>query len=89
MAKEKLSGPWGIFDTQDGVWLGDHKGPASFAEKNIAQVAAQMADVRLCQQPGRCRAKRLPARPMRYRDEKPAFMTGEEALRGIEEDRYL
>jgi hypothetical protein len=89
MAKEKLSGPWGIFDTEDGVWLGDQKGPASFAEKNIAQVAAQMADVRLRQQPGRCWAKLLPARPMRYRDEKPAFMTGEEALCGIEEGRYL
>jgi hypothetical protein len=89
MAKEKLSGPWGIFDTEDGVWLGDHKGPASFAEKNIAQAAAQMADVRLRQKPGRCRPKRLPAGPMRYRDEKPAFMTVEEALCRIEEGRYL
>lgn len=48
-----------------------------------------VADVRLRQKPGRCRPKRLPAGPMRYRDEKPAFMTSEEALRGIEEGRYL
>jgi hypothetical protein len=83
---------WGIFDTEDGVWLGDHNGPATFAQEDLARVAAKMADVRLRQQPGRCRAKELPEdlrRRMRYRDEKPAFMSSEQALRGLEEGRYL
>jgi len=90
MAEEKLNTTWGIFDTEDGVWLGDHDGPATFAHQDLAQIGARMADVRLRQTPGRCRAKELPAeilRRLRYRDEKPAFMTGEEALRGLEEGR--
>jgi hypothetical protein len=92
MAEEKLNIAWGIFDTEDGVWLGDHDGPATFAQEDIARVAAQIADVRLRQQPGRCRAKELPEewrRRMRYRDEKPAFMSGEDALRELEEGRFL
>jgi hypothetical protein len=51
-----------------------------------------MADVRLRQRPGRCRAKELPEdllQRLRYRDEEPAFMTGEEALRGLEEGRFI
>jgi hypothetical protein len=32
MAEEKLNNTWGIFDADDGVWLGDHDKPATFSD---------------------------------------------------------
>ena len=82
---------WGIFDTEDRLWLGDDLGPAVFDDEKIAQVAARVADVRLRQKPGRCQAKELPENRRRFkcRDEKAAHMTVIEALRGLEEGRYI
>jgi hypothetical protein len=83
---------WGMFDTVDRVWMGTQTGPATFVEEDIARIAAQMVDVRLRQKQGRTKARELPEelrRLLRYRDEKPALMSGEEALRGLEEGRFL
>jgi len=55
---------WGIFDTEDEVWIGDEHGPRLFTDKDIARVAAQMTDVRLGQKPGSrcaCETRRRPA----------------------------
>ena len=80
---------WGIFDTEDEVWIGDERGPRLFTEEDIARVAAQMTDVMLGQKPGRCRAREFGGQPVRLRDEKKTRMGPGEALDGLESGKYI
>lgn len=81
--------PWGIFDTQDGLWLGDKQGPKSFMDENLAIVAAELADIRMKWKPGRSRARELPLGSYRWRDDVPNRMTTLEALEGKESGRFI
>ena len=81
---------WGIFDTEDNLWMGDSTGPMLFDDEKVARVAAMVYDVQLGQAPGRSRAEKFTPRPgLRLHDEKPAIMSALDAIRALEEGRYL
>ena len=76
---------WGIFDTEDKIWIGNDDGPCHYEDKMTARLSAEVADVVLGQKIGRCRARRLPKGSWKLRDEKPTIMKPEKALRLLEE----
>jgi hypothetical protein len=83
---------YGMYDTQDNLWMGDENGPILFdSEKDpdpkIAQVRAQMLDTQLGQHPGRTRAREWQPAPVTLRDEKPVVLDPLEALVRLEEGR--
>lgn len=81
---------WGVFDTEDSLWIGDDRGPAAYGDRQLARVGGQLvADVVQRATPGRFRAKRIFAGPYRYVDDKPNCMTLAAALAGLEEGRFL
>lgn len=76
---------WGIFDTKDCLWLGDDIGPKLFDDEMLAKIAAEMADVQLRQNTGRCRARAfIPAGHMSVRDELPVKLEPLRALKLLE-----
>lgn len=81
---------WGLLDTKDNTWLGDDEGPVLHTEEWVMKVAAQVADVRLGQEPGRTRATIFPeAQNLRLKETVETRMDNLEALTGIEEGRFL
>jgi hypothetical protein len=76
---------WGIYDTVDGVWMGDDKGPVTYADEWVAKIAAHTLDVRLRQNPGRNKAIEFTDKNLRLRDTVETKMTTEEALKLIED----
>lgn len=90
---------FGIYDTQDNLWMGDDKGPKLFCEGEqlenghvvnaeeaelFARAAAVLVDVQLRQQPGRTMAMPYEDGPLRLRDEKVPAMSTLEALERYE-----
>jgi hypothetical protein len=86
---------YGLYDTQDGCWLGDSTGPRVFtiqdsAEANglphrlLAQIAAQMVEVQLGYTPGRVRVREFTDENLQLRDEVQITMTSLEALIKLE-----
>jgi hypothetical protein len=80
---------YGLYDTEDGVWMGTKDGPILHGDFELARVAAQMCDVMLAQRPARTRAMIFPQYAVRLRDEKKPVMTAEKALEGMESGRYI
>jgi hypothetical protein len=72
---------YGLYDTEDDVWMGDDNGPKTFTDFMHARVASEVVDVR---RPGRTKAREYDPAPKRLRDEVPTKMTTEEALRRME-----
>jgi hypothetical protein len=79
---------WGLFDTEDKVWLGDDNGPLLFDEEILARVAAELSDVMIGQEPGRTAAKVFDGGALRLRDHRSIRMSAEAALAGLEEGRF-
>jgi hypothetical protein len=76
---------WGVFDTVDECWMGNSKGPLSYDDEKLAQVAAMVMDMRINWQIGRCRARVLPhPLPWRLRDTKDTRMSTVDALERLE-----
>jgi hypothetical protein len=75
---------WGLYDTKDGVWMGNDKGPKTFDDYMLARIAAEMVDVQLGQKTGRTKAKEYFGGANRLRDEKPTRMGSERALKLLE-----
>jgi hypothetical protein len=85
---------WGIFDTVDQVWVGSNPkgdGPKLYEEheRDLAKVAARMADAMFKTEPGRHREKEFVPQPVRLRDRKKTKLTAVEALEGLESGRIL
>jgi hypothetical protein len=78
---------WGLYDTKDGVWMGNDAGPKTFSDLILARVAAQMIDMQLGQESGRTRAKEYKPGAKRLRDKVDTRMSSVEALRAIEVGR--
>lgn len=81
---------YGLYDTKDGLWMGDESGPLLFdSEKDIdskfAGVRAQMVDAQLGQATGRTRAQEWKPGALRWRDERPVVRDAETALSMLEE----
>lgn len=88
--------PWGLYDTADNCWMGDDEGPKIFSAdvdlENLfasARIAAQIVDVRLGQKPGRTMVRHYPAAATRLRDKVEPKMSAEDALRGLEDGRFI
>lgn len=78
---------WGIYDTVDGVWLGDESGPKTFDGPDaymLARIAAQLMDERMRQPANRTVAKEYDPGPKRLHDSVTPKMTGLQALRRLE-----
>ena len=80
---------FGLYDTVDGLWMGDDSGPKTFPDLLTARIAAQVTDVQLGQEPGRTRAKEYEPGPKRKRDEVETRMGTLAALKGIESGRFM
>jgi hypothetical protein len=85
---------YGLFDTKDGLWLGDDHGPRAFDEDDvvngqrvgesariIARMAMEMTTYQLDWDYGRIEVRELPVEPWRFRDELPLRDTAEGWLR--------
>lgn len=82
---------WGIFDTKDGLWLGNDAGPKLFSEslngvdaRTLAQVSCQMTEVQIGFETGRLRPRLFVDGPLQEVDEVHAKMTPARALRLVE-----
>lgn len=77
---------YGIYDTQDKVWIGDSGGPAVFDDPVFARAAAQVAECRLTGTDLGCRmvARAMPDDISKKRDELSTLMSTGEALDQIE-----
>lgn len=78
---------WGLWDTEDSVWMGNDDGPVVFADYGIARIAAQVIDVQLGQVLARTQAKEYQHGPKRLRDTVDAKMSPLQALNAIENGR--
>lgn len=77
---------WGVWDTQDGCWLGDAVGPKRLPTEDLARAAAQIVGVQLGWRPGRAVARQMPpAMLVQEKDEVKTQMSTREALRKIED----
>jgi hypothetical protein len=91
---------WGIYDTQDHLWLGSNDagtGPKVFAEDEvvngtplgadaliIARIAAQVGDVRAGWKTGRSQPREYHGQATKLRDEVPLKDTTANVLRKME-----
>lgn len=71
---------YGIFDTQDKIWLGNKRGPFSYRGKQIAKAAATVANWRM-ETLIRFQVKKLPGKPYRANGEITPPLSLLEALR--------
>ena len=86
---------WGIWDTQDNLWLGDDKGPNLYQNRTInnlsitgeklARLAAQIASDMIGTDPLRVQPKIYNEEAVRKEDEIIARMSGTAAIKHIEE----
>jgi len=75
---------YGLWDSQDNLWMGDSAGPKTYDELDIAVIAARVCDARLAWRAGRTIAREYVEAPRRLRDSLDAKMTALAALAGIE-----
>jgi len=89
---------YGIYDTQDDVWLGDKNGPQVYTRadsekakglphETLAKIAAQITGVQLGYAIGRLQAREYNAGDLRLRDEVPTKMSAVNALIRLENGR--
>jgi hypothetical protein len=76
---------FGLYDTEDRLWMGNKDGPILFEGEVLADIAAMICDRTLHQRMGRTRALPYIAGEMELRDSKPLLETPEEALAHLEE----
>ena len=77
---------WGIYDTQDNLWIGNADGPLTYEDHTLARIAAQVAEEALLgtDLAMRFQAREIPWRAWRLRDEVKLKHTPLEAIRRIE-----
>jgi hypothetical protein len=77
---------YGVYDTQENLWMGNDKGPHAYDDRLVAQVAAQtIEDMLIGTDLGyRFQVRVLPNDTMRFKDEVEAKRTAMESLRRIE-----
>lgn len=75
---------YGIFDTKDGLWLGDEDGPVLFEDSQLARVASMVADMRLYNPLGRHQATVWIPAEMHLRDRIAVRTTALAAIRRLE-----
>ena len=80
---------YGLYDTQDNVWMGDKAGPRLFDSAKdefptLARTRAMMVDAQLGQQAGRTQAREWKPAEVRLRDEKPVLRDALAALTLLE-----
>jgi hypothetical protein len=86
---------YAIYDTQDGCWLGDERGPRVYTHEDsralngmplgtLSKIAAMIAAEQLGYAPGRLEAREFRGESLRLKDEVPVVMTAHEALIKIE-----
>lgn len=89
---------YGLYDTEDNVWLGDEKGPYLFDTKNdpaapmgiavpFKKVRAHMADAQLGWPVGRTEAREWLPREVRHRDSVDVKRDALEAVEMLEEGK--
>jgi len=76
---------YGLYDTEDSVWMGNEAGPLLYEDLKIAQIAAMVVDGQLGQQMGRTRAQEWVPAEVRMRDEKPVLRDAVTTLTMLEE----
>lgn len=80
---------WGIYDPVDGCWMGDEQGPRLFDDQAIARVASEMVDVMAGWPRRRCQEQPYPGGMATLKGEVEKKMSSEEALKGMEDGRFL
>ncbi len=83
---------YGLYDTQDHLWLGENDDgtiPKLYEDYEIAVVTARVIDAQLDWEPGRTRAKEFADGPLRLRDSVDTKRTALEALEGLESGKIL
>lgn len=78
---------YGLYDTLDGLWMGDLEGPMLTEDHTTAQVRAQMLDVMLKRAIGRTQAKEFPGGSTRLRDTVEVVIDAETAVKMLEEGK--
>ena len=84
--RDEVTKMWGIYDTQDSMWIGDEAGPRAFEDHTLAQCAAQITEEALLGTDLACRfqAREIPESAWRLRDELALKHSPLEAIRRIE-----
>lgn len=77
-------GWYGLRDSLSRTWLGEVDGPTTFERGDIAQVAAQMAEVQLGWNAGRVHVEAYDGTGDRIRDELPLTIDAHTALALLE-----
>lgn len=75
---------YGILNTKENIWYGDNDGPRLFDDLFLARLSAEVTDVQLGNPLGTTRAVPFTS-AKRLIDEVPVRMSGDEALRKLEE----
>jgi hypothetical protein len=76
---------FGLYDTEDNLWVGNDKGPLLYDDEALARVAGMVADRCLHQRLGRTRALPFQGGELKLHDHKPLLATATEALTQLEE----
>lgn len=86
MGSRRAGLSWGVFDTQDNLWIGDDHGPKLFPpdQEDIAKVACQVIAMQAGWPLHRLRARQYDAGSIRIVDEQPLHCSGLAALRRVE-----
>lgn len=79
---------WGLFDTKDGLWLGNDSGPKTFDDHLLARCAAQIVETQMLGTDLGCRiqAREIQIVNPRIVDKVCLKMSGLKALQRIEGD---
>ena len=77
------NGKFGVWDTQDGLWLGNDDGPFRYRAHRYAKMAALVFGQRVSQR-FRFRANKLPPPPFTPKDTITPAKSGEQAIRELE-----
>jgi hypothetical protein len=77
---------WGIYDTVDGLWMGNSEGPIAHEEEALAVIVGMMCAVKLGHPFSRYEAREIPkrSRPWRWRDTLKTEMSNAEAIDRLE-----
>ena len=79
---------YGLYDTEDGLWMGDETGPLTHSDERVARVLAMVCDRSLRQKPGRTHAKEFVADTVKLHDSKPMFEPAVVALAQLEKGNF-
>jgi hypothetical protein len=78
---------FGLYDSEDNVWMGNEDGPLLYGEERLAKVSAMVTDRCLHQPQGRTRAIPFDVKSVKLRDTVPLLETPVDAIAQIEEGR--